>query len=194
MARPATFDHLVGKKKPLTKTVPIVLDPELAEEYEHARHARDLAQTRATVSSDNTEVAFALIEAEQRLEELRRQLEETEAVVVFKFRGIGRSAFNALLDKHQPTAEQRAVAKGQGWDTLAWNPDTFPPAVISACLVEPELTPSQVLELWESPDWNQAELQVILNAAVEVNGQRRTVELGKDWLTIRPSEPKSDSA
>lgn len=193
-SRTTTYDHLIGKKKPLTKTVPIVLDPDLAEEYQEARQARDLVAARASVVKDDTEMAFQLLEADQKLAELRRRMEEEDAVVLFRFRGIGRARFEAMVDHHQPTAEQRAKAKTQGYSTLSWNPETFPPALVAACLVEPDLTEAQVAELWCNPDWNQAELQTLLDTSIEVNAQRRTVELGKDWSQTRSSEPRSPSA
>lgn len=179
MTRPVPLDRLLSKKKPLTKTVAVVLDPDLAEEFEDARRLRDTARMRVDRSPKDTEAAFALIESDQKLDELRGRLEAEDAVMMFRFRGIGRVGYEQLVDRHPPSAEQRTKAKSQGYEALAWNPETFPQALVAACLIEPELSFEQVCELWDSADWNQAELQVLLNAAVEVNGTRRTVELGK---------------
>lgn len=178
--RPVTRDHLVGKKKPLTKRIPIVLDPDLAEEHERARRDRDVAQMRSEANPKDPESAFALIGAEDRLAELRRRLEDEGAIVWFTLRGIGRTRYDALLDAHPPTAEMRLKAKAAGFETASWNWDTFPPALVHACLVDSDLTLEDLQEMWDSDDWNQAELTEILNAAVAVNGTRRTVELGKD--------------
>lgn len=179
MGRPLTFDHLVGKKKPLTKTVPVVLDPDLAEVYEEARRARDLANARVQVR-DDAEAHAQLLDADRALEEVRQRLEDEGAVAYFKFRGIGRAAYEALVDRHPPTAEQRSQAKSKGLDGQAWNPDTLPQALVAACLVEPKLSADEVDQLWASPNWNQAELAVLLTTAIEVNGTRRTVDMGKD--------------
>jgi hypothetical protein len=56
--------------------------------------------------------------------------------VTFRFRGIGRRAFRALEDAHPPTEQQQAKA-GESDIALGWNPDTFPPALVHASLVEP---------------------------------------------------------
>lgn len=191
--RPLTFDHLIGKKKPLTKTVPVVLDPELAEAWEAARRSRDVANARVQIKSD-PEAAAQLLEAEAELEAMEKQLEEAEGVAWFKFRGIGRAAYEALVDRHPPTGEQRTKAKAQGMDAIAWNPDSFPPALVAACLVEPALSADEVKMLWADENWNQAELAVLLNAAIEVNGTRRTVDLGKGWSRTRSSAAKSATA
>lgn len=193
--RPLTFDHLVGKKKPLTKTVPVVLDPDLAELHEEARRDRDVAHARVQVRGDDPEAAAQLLDADRRLEELRQQLEDADAIAYFTFRGIGRARYEALVDKHPPTLEQRTKAKATGMGELAWNHDTFPPALVAACVTEPAMTEEQVAQLWASEDWNQAELVTLLNAAIEVNGSRRTVELGKgSRRPTRSGGPKSATA
>lgn len=194
-ARPLTFDHLIGKKKPLTKTVPVVLDPDLAEEYEEVRRAADLAHARVSVSPDNAEAHAQLLEADAALQQLRQRLVDEDAVVTFRFRGIGRAAYEKLVDLHPATAEQRMKAKSQGiTDGLAWNTDTLPPALVAACCVEPPMTQEEAARLWSDPNWGQAELGQLLSAAIEVNGQRRTVELGKDFKRTPNSEAKSPTA
>jgi len=112
------------------------------------------------------------------------------------FRGIGRARYDALQERHPPTAEQQLKTKQQLGtdDKLAWNPDTFPPALIAACLVEPKLTEEEVQRLWISDEWNQAELATLITTALEVNSTRRTVELGKDLRETRGSERKSSTA
>lgn len=200
--RPLTADFLAGKKKPLRKTVPVVLDPDLAEAYEEARRDRDMAQARVQVSPDNPESHAALLDADAKLAALRDQLESEDALAHFTFRGIGRGNYEAIVDKHPPTAEQRTKAKANGLGDLAWNHDTMPPVLVHACLVEvfiggekqPDMTLEEVQGLWDDPDWNQAELGVLLNAAIEVNGSRRVVELGKDSRVTRSSGAKSLTA
>lgn len=194
-ARPLTFDHLIGKKKPLTKTVSVVLDPDLAEEYEEARRAADLAHARVQVRPEDNEAAAQLLEADAALQQLRQRMLDEQAVVMFRFRGVGRAAYEKLVDLHPATADQRMRAKAGGLgDGLAWNPETLPPALVAACCVEPAMTLEQAQALWLDPNWGQAELGQLLAAAIEVNGQRRTVELGKGFSTTRNSEAKSPTA
>lgn len=200
--RPPTFDHLLSRKRPVTKTVIITLDPDLAEEHTAAKRHQEATAAKAANRPDDTEAHTELWEAEQRLADLEQRLADEDAVAFFTFRSIGRAAYDALVDEHQPTAAQRAEAKARGMGTIAWNPDTFPPALVALCLEsvrlpgsEPEkLSEAQVRALWESDDWNQLELGELFTAAAEVNGTRRTVELGKDWPRTRSTGPSSTTA
>lgn len=195
MARPATYDHLRSQKKPIKKTVQVVLDPELAEQHQELREKIDTLRIRAGHRTEDVQLQLELGEAERELEELVDLMIEQDAVVEMTFRGIGRQAYDRLVELHPPTSEQVAKAKKQGMgDSLAWNLDTFPPAVVSASLIEPKLSQDQVRDLWYSEDWNQMELAVLFQTALEVNGTRRTVELGKGSRTTKSSAPKSDTA
>lgn len=200
--RPPTFDHLVSRKRPNTKVVAIALDPELAEQHAVAKRAQEMAAARAAGSSDDSERYTELWQAEAALAEIEARLRDEDAVAYFTLRSVGRAAYDAVVDTHQPTPAQRAKAKSLGIGEIAWNPDTFPPALVALCLEsveipgrEPEkLTEEQVLAIWADDNWNQAELTTLLNAAAEVNGTRRTVELGKDWRRTLSSGPNSTTA
>lgn len=186
---PISFEDLVNRKKAVTKTVYLTLDPGLAGELEEARQARDHASRAASFREKDHDAQAALWQAEERVAQLEQRLVDEDAVVAFTFRSIGRAAFSALVDAHQPTAAQRAKVKtlGLGNGGMLWNPDTFPAALIAACLEEPKLTEEQALALWSDDSWNAAELQELLEAAVEVNETRRMAELGKDSAKIRSS-------
>lgn len=188
------LDHLLSRKKPITKTVVVALDPELAEAYAEAKLSRDVANTRATARPTDTDVQAELWRCEQALVELEERMVGEEAIAYFTFRCIGRAAYDALVDAHQPTPAQRAEAKARGVGEIAWNPDTFPPALIAACLTEPSLTEADVTSMFNSENWNQAELNDLLQAAAQVNGTRRTVEVGKDWPRTLRSGPSSTTA
>ena len=78
------------------------------------------------------------------------------------FRSIGSKAYDELVAKHPPTALQRR-------EDLSYNMDTFAPALIARCCVDPEMTVEEVKELWTSDQWNRGELLMLFMAAVEVN-------------------------
>lgn len=172
----------------------IALDPDLAEEYSDAKRAQEIAANRATSRPNDTGVQVELFQAEEALAKLEERMRDEDAVASFTFRSVGRAAYDGLVDDHQPTAAQRAKAKSQGVSEIGWNYETFPQALVALCLVEPKLSEDEVCALWQSSEWNQAELNVLLQAAVEVCGTRRTVELGKDWRTTRSSVPSSTTA
>lgn len=180
MARPATADHLRSKKQPATKTVEVVLDPELAEQVREAERRRDDADRRLALRRDDETAQHDAWEAASALDALRARAVEEDAVVSVRFRSIGRHAWDDLIRQHPPTDAQVAEAKAAGMGELNFNSDSFPPAVVAASLDEPRMTVDEVAELWDSPDWNQAELGVLFAAALEVNNSRHTLDLGKD--------------
>lgn len=178
MARPATLDHLRSRKKPTTQTVDVVLDPELADVYNEAKAKVDLLEMRARSQPENEDTAFELNEAERGLAHVQTQLDEAEAVVTFTFKSLPPHEYDALVNEHQPTPEQRRTAKASG-DRATFNGDTFPQALVAACLIEPTLSLDEVQGLWKDENWNSAELQALFVAALQVNSSRRTVDLPK---------------
>lgn len=177
--RPATADHLVSGKRPVTKTVEVVLDPALAVQIRDAQRRADDTERQLALRPDDDPTQRAAWEAAEAVEVLRARAVEEDAVVAVRFRSIGRVAWDDLIRAHPPTDEQTAEAKKEGTDGLNFNPDTFPPAVVAASVDEPKLTAEQVAAMWDSPDWNQAELTVLFTAALEVNNSRHTLDLGK---------------
>ena len=81
--------------------------------------------------------------------------------VALTFRALAGSRYDELVAKHPPRPED----KKQGY---FYNPDAFGPALIAATCIEPELSEEDVLEIWESDDWNRGERMILLMAAIEV--------------------------
>lgn len=177
LQRPATFDHLRSRKKPMVKRVTICLDPDLAAALDEARSEHDVAKVRYETKPTDAERATALETAEAALAEATQAV-EAEAVT-FVFKGLGRRRYDDLISAHPPTEDQRKKHKRQTGGDLEWDPEKFPVAVVAASLVEPHLTVDQVAELWNDDTWNSAELMELFWAAINVNQQRRVVDLGK---------------
>jgi hypothetical protein len=194
MTRPATYDHLRSKKKPIEKTVEIVLDAELAERFEEARTQVDIAQIRVNGNPTDVDLQLALEQAKAAVETLRTEIDENDAVVKITFRGIGRKAYDDLVADHPATLEQLSDAKKKGHDDLQFNLETFPPAIVAASSKEPKMTLEEVQAIWNSEDWNQVELGELFTAAMMVNGTRRTVDLGKGSRTTGSSVTRSSTA
>ena len=183
--RPQTYDHLKSKKKPHISEVHLALDPEQGEVFEEIlKEVRD-ARIRATALPDNPKVQEDLVAAEAKYEEIKDRIDDV--VATFKFRSIGRKKFEKLVLAHPPTEEQVERAKkyspepeeGQEDAPLAHNPETFPPALIAACLVSPTMTVEQATEMWDSDDWTGTELMTLFFTAQAVNIRRATVNLPK---------------
>jgi hypothetical protein len=60
-----------------------------------------------------------------------------------------------------------------------WNDETFPPALVAACCVEPAMDYKQAAEMWTSPQWNAGELDDLFVTAWRTCRQRKAVDLGK---------------
>ena len=177
MPRPQTFDHLRGRKKPNTKKVLVVLDPDLADEFNAARQRLDRAKIRYESRPDTPEYITEHDQAKAEFDALRERIDDE--LVEFSFRSIGPKQFEELLLAHQPTPEQRAEAKRKGDDPPNWNPDTFPQALVAASLMSPKMTEAEVKELYNDPDWSGGETSQFFFAALDANSNRRTVDLGK---------------
>lgn len=82
--------------------------------------------------------------------------------VSVKLKAIGSSAYDGLIAAYPPTTKQKK-------DGATYNPDTFAPALVAACLVEPTMDPEDAQALWESDEWSRGELTELFLAAVQIN-------------------------
>lgn len=175
--RPLTYDHLKKRKKPVVRNVPIVLDSELADEFEAARDEVERISRRLATREDDKGLISDLADAEDRLEALIAENEDN--IVIFKLRSIGRQPLEDLIAEHGPTVDQVKAAKKKGEDEPHFNEDTYPPALVHASLIEPALELEDVIDMFDSDEWNHAELSELFMAALIVNQERRTLDLKK---------------
>ena len=183
--RPATRDHLRSGKKPLTIKHEVVLDNELADALVTARAAYELAEAHYKAKPGDEERARAFEEAERAYHEAQEAA--TPHVIVVTLRGMGRHRFDLLKRAHPPTEQDIKDAEKVGIDVkqLEFSPQTFPPAVIAATLIDPEtgepmMSAEEVnAEIWESEAWNAAEADSLYLACMKANQARSTVDLGK---------------
>ena len=84
--------------------------------------------------------------------------------VTLQYQAIGMRAYDRLVSKHPPKPEQRA--EGSSFDI-----DTFAPALIAACSVDPEISPSEAKKIWDSDDWSRGDVMVLFRNAVELNNR-----------------------
>lgn len=178
--RPLTYDHLQSRKKSIIRKVTIPLDDELAERWQEITGRKEVSRLRLEMGIDNPEVRRQVVEdlATATADEDALKEEMGDNVAVFKFKSLGGKKFGKMREKYPPSDDHVAYAKSKGL-VLDWNPDTFPPALLAACAVEPELTPEQAQELWESDEWSEGELNSLLEAALNANTQVRSINWGK---------------
>ncbi len=171
------FEGLMAKKRPTTIECEIALDADLVEAHATALAAYEVARIVAADNPDQASSQDALRDAEAALEDA--EAAAAEVVVAFRFRGLGANDWDALVDEHPATAEQKAEARRDGTPAPVWNKDTFGPALVAACCIEPEMTYEDAQQLWKSEEWNFAELRDLFNAAYNACRGRRVPQLGK---------------
>lgn len=176
-----TYAELKKRKKPSVKRVPVVFDSEIAEEFNELNLEVTNAKEDMEMNPRNKELRTKYFDLKEKLDALLPKVEEQ--TVEFVFRSIGRARFDEVMESCPPTDKQLNDAKKKGEDVPLWNGDTFPPALVAACIVEPELTEDEVFEIWEDEDWNHAEVLSLFMAALEVNQSRNIANLGKGFGT-----------
>jgi hypothetical protein len=174
--RPMTMDHLRSRKKPITQRVTLCLDSEVADKFNELSVQVQLIEQQV-LDRSTPELRRQLEDKQAELEEMQPSVEEASCTFVFK--SLGRVEFEKLLDEYPPTKEQREAARKKGEDIPNFNVDTFPPVLVAACMIEPELSLDDVKSLWSDDNWNTAELTSLWLAAFNANQQRRVVDLGK---------------
>jgi hypothetical protein len=192
------LDHLRSRKKPVFKRVPIAYDSQQAEEATLAEQRAFMRRESAKARPQDQRLLIEAEEAEEEAEKLQDAVLENSAW--FMVRSLGPKEYEEMQGRHTPTEEQRKNARRDGVQgVLGWNPDTFPLELIPACCffihtdddtgeeTEEQLTPEFVKEMYEGTDWNLAECNALLSAAVEVNQTRRVVDQGNASRRTRRS-------
>lgn len=133
--------------------------PNIAVQEVEARQKQSEAAKRATIDElihkprATTEFSLFLADGEGGVRE-----------VTMKYQAIGMRNYDKLVAKHPPKPDQRA--EGASFDM-----DTFAPALIAACSVEPELTVEDARAIWESDTWSRGDVMVLFRNAVELNNR-----------------------
>lgn len=83
---------------------------------------------------------------------------DDDSVVAVTLQCISGAAYNELLLQHRSDDA-----------TLDWDPRTFPPALVAACLVEPRMSIDEVTTLFASPAFSVAHSTALTLAALRVN-------------------------
>lgn len=121
------WKKLLEQAKPRTKRVRLCLDGEALAASEDAQAAVDEAQRADMTSTSLSDTGPA------RVREAKAAAEAAEAAVDaastdFVVKGLPKTQYQKLVAAH-PSTE----------DDEMWNADTFPEALVRACLVEPEV-------------------------------------------------------
>lgn len=185
-------------KMPREKQITVPLD-DTAVETLHTAHAalvaatarvdagraRRVNQLRAADLTAEQAHLEATIDAQidTELDPLRAALSAAEQAVKdtsrgFTFRAIGRAAYQALLEAHPAHDEDHEDVRSQGiGQKAAYHAETFAPALVQASAVDPPLADEDVAAIFSGDSWNHSEVAQLFMAALEVNTQRRVIEI-----------------
>lgn len=165
-AKQDTMGSIMAKKKAVTKSVSIQLDGVVADEIFALRALAEAARDSDRVSNTPAQEPAIL----RQIDELVEASQDT--VQVFSFKSVGRPRYDELVDENPPSKEARK--EGAEFDQ-----DTFPPALVSESSLKPNISLKQAVEIFSSPDWNNAELRKLFFAALEVNTETGDIPLSR---------------
>lgn len=159
-----TFDHLQKRKRP-ERTLAFATNDDLSSEYE-------AANTRLAITFDATE-----------RETIRKEIAEAKAklladpdTVLIRLRAVSRGRWMRLIRENPPTDDQNKASEKEGNGQLELNPDTFWPAAVAACMIEPAGDVDRVTDLFD--EWSNGDVSRLITTVRELNNAAHTVDLG----------------
>jgi hypothetical protein len=166
------------------RTFPFALRSEPGERLERARQAVDVLQLRSRLQPDDASLQAELARKLAELDDAQAEVESVTYPV--RIRSLPRPEWAALKDEHPPTDAQIRKAQRKGGPAAApeWNEDSFPPAAIAACVVDPDFDLDAAKRFWH--DGTEGDTWSLFVEISRINGQKRTAALGKG------SEPTQD--
>jgi hypothetical protein len=173
-AKKQTMADILAKKRPNTRTIDIIVDSDLAGEI-RLKEA-ELEQAQAKKKRGKGSLADGMSQIEQALDEMYERA--AEGVVTFTFQDIGRKSFDDLVMAHKPTPEQKKHVADLGGGILEYNTDTFPPALISAAAIDPEISLDEAETIFDQ--WGSADAEILFTTALLVCKERTSVPLSKN--------------
>ena len=164
-----TAAEMFAAKRPVAKKLPVCMDSDLSDEVIRLQALKTQTDERMFAFPNSTVLAQAQEDAAKAL--AAAEAAAAEVTVEFRFAAIPRVELDAMigLPEHRPTEahqeKHRAACKREGlkFKALEFNPETFPPALIAACCLHPELTLEQATEIWEQ--WGDGEAATVFDQA-----------------------------
>ncbi|MFO7164906.1 MAG: hypothetical protein DIU75_016375 [Mycolicibacterium hassiacum] len=172
------WDRLRARQRPTT-TYRIVVDPDGLPAAQQAFAAAVRERDRVKATAVGRGRAAALRRAEQAVAEAQARLDACYADIVLQ--ALRPADLEALVAAHPPTAEQMEAARKQsrerGTDPEwpAWNDDTFRPALIAACAVDPQRSAEEWAEFM-AECLSEGEQTGLWRACLEVNHRERIAD------------------
>ena len=120
----------------------------------------DLTRRTVTEQWDTDQPADEAAALAAEIDAIRAEMEQDTITV--RFRALKRLEWEALVEAHK-----------KRHDDEPFNWSTFPPALIAACVIDPEMSPTEVDELLDVI--NEAQREQLFDAAYTVNQESTAV-------------------
>jgi hypothetical protein len=114
---------------------------------------------RQEQSKEAKRATFAMLKSKVRKEQVITFLLAEDDPVTMKLVSLGSQEYDKLVTKHPPKTPEQKM-EGAGYDI-----NTFAPALLARVVVDPDMTPAEWTEIWESPDWNRGEVLDLFTTA-----------------------------
>ena len=79
-----------------------------------------------------------------------------------KIQALPSEQYDDLITQHPPTQKDKK-------EGAQWNPETFAPALMQRCFIEPALDLDAARKLWKAETWSSGELIDLFNSCVRIN-------------------------
>ncbi len=174
------FKEIQARKKPNTRSVPILLEPDLLVDFARLTRQHKIAEAFDEKSNKRDTAP----EIQGRLDELQVEIEAE--TVTFVFRALRRKDYRKLIADHPPSDDDAE----EGFD---FNPETLGPELISRSAIDPEMTLAEVENLWD--EWDDGTVTEIYSVALLVNKEVRDIPfVFGSYDATRSSERKSPTS
>lgn len=197
-----TFDEIRAMRKPRTETVWVPLDTDLMERIEET-------EKKIRVEERLDEREHRIPVAPRLKADLERMIDEAEeAAVQFQLQELPRRIYRALIDAYPATDADKARGINR------WNEETFAPALIAACCVQPALSsvpraellgliaggakPTQIRELigpavevWD--EWSASTAYLLFTSAYELQEGGAKIPFTVRSSSETPGSPPSST-
>lgn len=176
-------------KKPNEKQVDILLEPLLkAKVEEKTREVEQLTRAEQRGRKDLSQKSA--IKAQEELDAIMDEVRSES--VTFLFRDIGRKKLDTLIAAHRPTEEMKTQWKDEGnAGSLAYNLETFPPALIAACCVDPEMSLEDAQAICE--EWGGGDIEALFYGALASCREQTSIPLSKNGTGQMNDSPLSST-
>lgn len=152
------ISEILKRAKPRERSVFLNLAGDEVAEVE--RLERQMAELSDTWQADSLAAGNPHEKLAKRIAAVRERMKRSE--VEFRFRALGAQAWSDLIAAHPSKNKNEA-----------WDPETFPQALLAQCCVDPVMSPEQVNELFEV--LNEGQRTELCQAAYDVNAEATSI-------------------